>query len=1120
MNSLYNIQSIAKFERKILFRSWFFRIFSILSVFVISMFSGATFFDNNPFTWMFRSMPSSLIYSAMFLLNIFQSVIAVFLATDFLKRDKKLNTSEVLFTRPMTNFEYISGKTIALLTVFIVLNIIVIVIVSIFLFISKQVEFRLIPIVLYFVLISIPSLIFIIGLSYELMTIIKNQPVTFILLLGYIALILFYLGEKANYVFDYMVFAMPMPYSDIVGFAAPETILFQRLSYFLLGLGLIMFSTWQLNRLPNKPTSKWLIAISSLVLTSAAIAGLYMVVNQKNVAINERKEFYTNASENFDNVVPQMQKASIYIEYAEQMNARSTITLYNNHESAIDTFLFSLNPDLEVTKVESNNQQIEFEQKGLMLNVFPLNALLAKHETTITIHYSGIPNMNVAYLDNPDEEFFGIERAMTLRTDRQYGFYSKNYVLLNKEILWYPIPGIAYDPSRPAIFRQQFTNFDLTVKSKPGMLPVSQGIRTTTDSIEYRFEIRDPLPQLSLNIAQFEEKQIDIEGIKITLAHVRGHNYYSKYVSELNDTLSSLLLEFIDDFERPLGLFYPYQQFTLVEAPAQFVSLPHSWTSTLANVQPQIINFPEWGYNVTQADFASSERRIRRDSERNKEGLSEKEIQARVFANFLRSTFTSQDASMSFNSSMQTSSNPFNIFPNYFYFVNYITSDVCPVLNYAFESYLMQGSDNPRAMFMARITGIGENEQANLQLKERSLKQIISEETDRQIVNNVLKVKGSYLLTWMEKQVSGFDFNQYILDYLYNNSYVEIKYDNLVKSLNADQGVQIENILTDWYTINKLPAFGLGSVDVIETIDQSQAVFLVRTKVTNYNEVDGLVKFSFMLGEGRRGGGGGFMGGGFMMPEPEERIFLIEANQTKEIQIALNEMPRSLTFNTLLSENIPSSSMTFGLRSEKIDKVVTDEYEKVIDSPVVMRSPDELIVDNKDVGFSIIDPSMNNPLRQWVEQRKKKDNPSEFVGEGFGQAPSTWSLMANSDYFGEIEHSAMVIRSGNGSKYAVWKQKIPTPGYYDIYVYLNEQRRFGPGRGRGRGNSEPEGSYIYNIKHDDGNEEIAIEVKNFETGWNLLGSFYFSSDTSEVVLTDKGGADRIVADAVKWTLQR
>jgi hypothetical protein len=45
-------------------------------------------------------------------------------------------------------------------------------------------------------------------------------------------------------------------------------------------------------------------------------------------------------------------------------------------------------------------------------------------------------------------------------------------------------------------------------------------------------------------------------------------------------------------------------------------------------------------------------------------------------------------------------------------------------------------------------------------------------------------------------------------------------------------------------------------------------------------------------------------------------------------------------------------------------------------------------------------------------------------------------------------------------------------------------------------------------------------VKNFESGWNLLGSFYISADTAVVSLSDAGGADRVVADAVKWVQQR
>ena len=158
---------------------------------------------------------------------------------------------------------------------------------------------------------------------------------------------------------------------------------------------------------------------------------------------------------------------------------------------------------------------------------------------------------------------------------------------------------------------------------------------------------------------------------------------------------------------------------------------------------------------------------------------------------------------------------------------------------------------------------------------------------------------------------------------------------------------------------------------------------------------------------------------------------------------------------------------------------------------------------------------MNNPIRQFVEKRKKQAD-SEFVGEGFGSAPSTWSLVPNADYYGRIEHSAMVVRSGDGSKTASWTQELPAYGYYDIYVYLNQQRRFG----RGQRNSEPAGQYIYKVMHDDGNDEIILEVKNFENGWNLLGSFYISTDSSTVVLSDAGGAGRVVADAVKWVFQR
>ena len=45
-------------------------------------------------------------------------------------------------------------------------------------------------------LITIPTLVFILGFSFLLMIIIRNQAVTFIILLGYIGLTLFYFRHK------------------------------------------------------------------------------------------------------------------------------------------------------------------------------------------------------------------------------------------------------------------------------------------------------------------------------------------------------------------------------------------------------------------------------------------------------------------------------------------------------------------------------------------------------------------------------------------------------------------------------------------------------------------------------------------------------------------------------------------------------------------------------------------------------------------------------------------------------------------------------------------------------------------------------------------------------------
>jgi ABC-type transport system involved in multi-copper enzyme maturation permease subunit len=205
--SFHNISSIAKYEVTTLLRSWFFRIFALLAIFFLFAFNLGTQVLNEGGNWNLRAISSAVPYVNLLLLNTVQAIIAIFLASDFLKRDKKLDTTDVIYIRSMSNGEYVAGKTLGNLGVFIILNLIILSEALIFNMISESVSVNWLAYIQYFLIISVPTLIFILGLSFFVMSILKNQAITFIILLGYVAITIFYLNTKYYYLFDYMAYS-------------------------------------------------------------------------------------------------------------------------------------------------------------------------------------------------------------------------------------------------------------------------------------------------------------------------------------------------------------------------------------------------------------------------------------------------------------------------------------------------------------------------------------------------------------------------------------------------------------------------------------------------------------------------------------------------------------------------------------------------------------------------------------------------------------------------------------------------------------------------------------------------------------------------------------------------
>ncbi|MDR2914995.1 MAG: xanthan lyase [Tannerella sp.] len=474
MSVLSNIRSVAKYESKLLMRSWFYRVFLILAVLFLCIFNFAALIseDSGGF-WLMKALPSNIPYVNLLLLNTGQAIIAVFLSSEFLKSDKKLDTSEVFYVHPLSNSEYVIGKIWGNMNVFFRLDLIIIVLVVIF-NLASGVSVDWAAYIIYFFLICVPTLIYIFGLSVSLMLIIKNQAITFVILLGYIALTLFYIGDKFYYLFDYMVYNLPLVKSAIVGFTNWAALINHRLIYLLLGLGFICISIFLFRRLPNTKYGRYRWLVLSFCFILAGCAAAY---NHVSSILEEAKmrNLYTEVNNKYVNS-PKMiiDHYDISVEQHPEMISAEVVMKGVALESS-PVFTFCLNPSLQLREIKDNRKELSFDREHQIILIDFGRNLVKGDTVSFTMKYDGRIDDIFCYLDIPAEVLQQEYSSEMFRIDKKYSFQSSNYLLFTPETYWYPRPGTSYSSDSPDWQQAYFSNFRLTVKTVNGLKALSQG---------------------------------------------------------------------------------------------------------------------------------------------------------------------------------------------------------------------------------------------------------------------------------------------------------------------------------------------------------------------------------------------------------------------------------------------------------------------------------------------------------------------------------------------------------------------------------------------------------------------------------------------------------------------
>ena len=126
-------------------------------------------------------------------------------------------------------------------------------------------------------------------------------------------------------------------------------------------------------------------------------------------------------------------------------------------------------------------------------------------------------------------------------------------------------------------------------------------------------------------------------------------------------------------------------------------------------------------------------------------------------------------------------------------------------------------------------------------------------------------------------------------------------------------GIDINPMMNSWFDAMSLPGYIFSRIKTVKVKSEDKMQTMVKFKVTNFTDTDGLLKITFRLGGGPGGGGFGRRGGGMGGSDVINKLVFLQAHQSKDLSYLLNVDPRMVMLNTLTSKNIPQTMASFML---------------------------------------------------------------------------------------------------------------------------------------------------------------------------------------------------------------
>lgn len=1112
----YPIWVIARGEARLLWRSWAFRLSIGFCVFVLFFYNLLMSAPGIGAPHPFVSLAGVFPLGNVKLLNLYLGIVAAFLATEFVKRDRQQDTVQTVLVHSFTNVDYVAGKVLGVVLVFSTLELAVLGIAAVLHRFFAPAPFAWQPYILAGLVAALPTLVFTIGLAILLVTLLRNQALVFVLMVGLGMLFLAGLGYRFHYFYDTFAFHIPMMWSDFVGPGNLRQLLLVRGTHLLFGLGCLALAPLLSTRLRQSRLANIGAGLAAVCCLGGAGWTGTAYLQGRWAALEYRQELRTVSRQAAKLPAPSLAECQLRVERAGGgLAVLADLVVTNESDTPLDTLIFTLNPGLVIGEITSAGETQPFRRREHLLRVAPLTALSPGDTCHLHMTYSGSIDERFCYLDVEEERYEGPYRWWLHSTPKRYAFTTPDFLHLTPESGWYPRSGIPPGAAYPAAGHRDYARYRVSVVPPPGHTAISQGsVRVDSVTGTHTFTTETPLPQVSLTVGEYERRQLTVDDVVYALAIRPDHAYFDAYLDSVGPALPELIRELRSEYEAALGLDYPHPRFSLVEVPIQFFSYDRLWTVAQETVQPELVFLPEMGTLCDGGDFRRAKRRSRHTQEWANQAESAEDLQSDYVRAFVTLDLLGlQDPGPTQAHRSSWLETRYKVLPDFLSHVTHLSSARWPVLNYAFESYFLERVAPPQNTRRRRWAGLTEREEANLALRETSLAELLADyEQPRRIREGAINAKGRHLLQLFAASLGPERFGTRLTAAVEESRYRGLSEQQLMDFIRGLGESAPETLIDHWYSSSVLPGYEVERAESYLVRDGERTRTQVELDLANPTEVDGLVEVSFRYRQTetepwwlRQG------------PQADyAQVVSMPAGVRKKLGMVVDRPVAEVMLDTYVSRNIPSL-ITIPFQEQKLRRrarpVTGETEERLADDPAPGAA--EYIVDNEDEGFTVRETEQANWLRQvlaeWLNLRERR---VPYVGLRHWDAPGTWQPTTDRRFYGQFVLSGYYKRTGDGRSAVSWRAEIARTGNYDLYFHCGITDS--DGRGRHWSPRKAGRSLSLQVFHEGGVEPVQLDMTQVEAGWNHLGTYRLDAGPAHVELSDLGKGSMVVADAVKW----